>query len=174
LAVHRAKRWWLPSVGKLSRPRLLGLSIAQAAGLSLAALLCGMVYNFANDEGFLAHPNATAPIQQAHLGNFIPKVSNRQVRGLLNSNTVFIDARNAHDFKSSHLQGAINIPVHADEQQRQEALAHINKDGRIVVYCQSANCKFAEKVAIRLVSDGFANVSIFKGDWQKLTIKTNK
>jgi len=173
LIVHWA-RWWLPSVAKMSRTRLFGLSIAQGAGLAVVALLFGMVYHLANDEGFLAHPNATGSIQKAHLANFIPKLSERQVHQLLNTDTVFIDARFPHDFEAGHLEGAINILVNASDDERQKAMAHIDKKARIVVYCQSAGCKFAGKVAIKLISDGFSNVSLFKGSWHEWATKTNK
>lgn len=74
LGVHWGQRRWLPKADTTSRRRLLGLSIAQGVGLAIAALLCGMLYHFANDEGFLAHANATASIQQAHMVNFIPNL----------------------------------------------------------------------------------------------------
>ncbi len=35
------------------------------------------------------------------------------------------------------------------------------------VYCQSADCPFAERVAVRLTTDGFSNISIFRGGWNK-------
>jgi len=158
----------------MSRRRLLGLSIAQGAGLAIAALLCGMVYHFVNDEGFLAHANATDSIQQAHLTNFIPKVSKKEIHKLLNTNAVFIDARLKRDFEAGHLKGAINVPVNAGDDEYNKALADIAKDARIVVYCQTFGCRFAENVAIKLISDGFSNVSLFKGGWHKLTTKRDE
>lgn len=167
LAVHRGRRRWLPTKVLNSRRKLWGLSIAQGTALGIMALLCGMVYHFANDEGFLAHANATASTQKAHQGNFIPKINEKKVYKLLDTDTVFIDARLARDFEKGHLEGAINIPVNNNDNDRQKAMADIAKDARIVVYCQSTGCKFAEKVAIKLMEDGFHNVSIFKGGWQE-------
>jgi rhodanese-related sulfurtransferase len=173
LAVRWAKRW-LPKTLLNSRRRLLELSAAQGVVFAITALLCGMIYHFANDEGLLANATATASIQQAHLGNFIPKVSEKKVHKLLNTGTVFIDARFARDFKAGHLESAINLPVNADDGERQKTTANIAKDARIVLYCQSAGCKFAEKVAIKLMLDGFSNVSIFKGGWHKWVAKSDK
>jgi len=173
LALHWAK-WWLPKTLLNSRRRLLGLSAAQGAALGIAALMCGMIYHFANDEGFLANVNATASIQQVHAGNFIPKVSEKTVHKLLGTDTIFIDASFTRDFEAGHLEGAINVPVDANDTEYQAATADIAKDARIVVYCQSAGCKFAEKVAIKLMSDGFSNVSIFRGGWHKWLAKSDK
>jgi len=174
LTVHSARRKWLPETILNSRRKLLGLSAAQGAALGIAALLCGMMYHFANDEGLLANANATASIQQAHLGNFVPKISERKVHKLLDTNTVFIDARLARDYKAGHLEGAISVPVDANDVERQKATADILKDARIVLYCQSASCKFAEKVAIKLIDDAFSNVSIFKGGWAEWVEKNGK
>ena len=174
LMVHWGSRQWLASADKITLRRLLGLSMTQCTGFAIAALLCGMIYHFANDEGLLANSDATATIQQAYLGNFIPKVSEKKVHKLLDTNTVFIDARLARDFKVGHLEGAINIPVNADDDGRQKIIANIDKDARIVVYCQSASCKFAEKVAVKLMADGFNNISIFNGGWRKWVAKKDK
>ena len=174
LSLRLARRHWFPSADTSSRRRLLGLSIAQGAGLAIAALLCGMVYHFVNDEGFLAHANATDSIQQAHLTNFIPKVSKKEIHKLLNTNAVFIDARLKRYFEAGHLEGAINVPVNASDDERSKAMVDIAKDARILVYCQSSGCRFAENVAIKLISDGFSNISLFKGDWRKLAAKSDE
>ena len=42
---------------------------------------------------------------------------------------------------------------------------------RIVLYCQRAGCKFAERVGVKLIDDGFTNLTIFKGGWMEWTAK---
>lgn len=164
LIVHRVKRW-LPEIFLPSRGKLLGLSTGQTAGFAITALLCGILYHFANDEGLLANANATELIQRAHVANFIPKIDERKVHKLLDSDTVFIDARLARDYKAGHLDGAISVPVDANDLELQKVTAKISKDSRIVIYCQSARCKYAEKVATKLQNNGYSNISIFKGGW---------
>ncbi|MHC4740162.1 MAG: cysteine peptidase family C39 domain-containing protein, partial [Planctomycetota bacterium] len=141
--LHWAVRRWPLSTLVNSRSKLFGLSIVQAAGFGILALACGMIYHFVNDEGFLAHANATTSVQQAHTGNFIPKVSKNKVERLLGTDTVFIDARFARDFKAGHMEGAISVPVDANDTERYKSTAGIGKDAPIVIYCQSAGCKFA-------------------------------
>lgn len=164
LALHGARRR-LPQELLNTKARLFALSATQAGAFAVVALLCGLLYHFANDEGLLANANATASIQEAHQGNFIPKVSERKVHKLLDTDAIFIDARFARDYEAGHLEGAISVPVDANDAERCKATAHISKDARIVLYCQSAGCKFAETVAIKLKADGFSNVSIFRGGW---------
>jgi len=134
-ALHWAKRL-IPKKLLDSRIKLMGLSITQAGAFAVAALFIGMLYHFANDEGLLANTNATAAIQEAHAGNFIPKVSERKVNKLLGNHTVFIDARLARDYQAGHLEGAISVPVDANDVERRQLVTDIDKDARVVLYCQ--------------------------------------
>jgi rhodanese-related sulfurtransferase len=84
---------------------------------------------------------------------------------------VFIDARLAADYERGHLDGAISVPVDANDTLRQKRTSALPKNSRIVLYCQSAGCKFAERVAVRLLDDGFTNLAIFKGGWTEWTEK---
>ena len=168
LIVKVAQKWIFP-VGKISRDGLIRLSIIQSIGLVSVSTLCGMIYHFVNDEGFLAHANAVSAIEQAHTANFIPKISKEKVVRLLANpaGVVFIDARVPADFKKGHLEGAINIPADSNDQQCHKILADVPKNAEIVVYCQSKGCGFANDVASKLIADGFSNVSIFKDGWQE-------
>jgi rhodanese-related sulfurtransferase/predicted double-glycine peptidase len=174
ILVVRLARRWLPVTLLNSQRKLLVSSASQGVAFIVIAFLSGMIYHFANDEGLLANANATASIQQEHLGNFIPKISERKVHKLLKTDTIFIDARLERDYKSGHLEGAINVPVNASDDEYQKIMADIAKDARLVLYCQSAACRFAERVAIKLISDGFSDVSIFRGGWNEWTTKNGK
>lgn len=174
LMVRWGRQRWSLFMAAVSVRRLLGLSIAQGFGLVSLASMGAMIYHFANDAGLLANANATAVIQQSHEGSFIPKISEREVHKLLDSDTVFIDARFARDYKAGHLDGAISVSVDANDVELQKATAKISKDSRIVIYCQSAGCKFAEKVAIKLQNDGYSNISIYKGGWADWVAKNGK
>jgi rhodanese-related sulfurtransferase len=175
LVARWGRRRWLPPAALVSRGRLFGASIAASAGLMLLAMLCGMLCHFVNEEGFLAHTNGTASIKKAYLGSFIPKITKKEVRKLLNTDTVFIDAGLALDFEAGHhLEGALNIPANASDEERQKTMADTAKDARLVVYSQSTRRKFAEVVAIKLMSDGFSNVSIFRGGWREWEATNDK
>ena len=92
---------------------------------------------------------------------------------LLDTDTVFIDARLAADYQADHLKGAINIPVNASDEEYQKTTSHIDKDARIVIYCQSAGCRFAQTVALKMIDDGYSHISIFKGGWQQWSADNN-
>lgn len=151
-------------VGSVGKSLRLGFSIVQTGGLVAVALFVGVIYHFANDEGFLAHAGATEPIVKASIGSFIPKVSSRDVEKAYGS-AVIIDARRAVDYKAGHIKGAINIPMTLCAAGRSAKLAEVAKDSRLVIYCQSAGCPYAERVAVNLMEDGFTNLAIYKGGW---------
>ena len=174
LIVRYMSNRFAPATLLNSRIKLMGLSVAQATGFAIAAILVGMFYHFANDAGLLANATATASIQEAHQGNFLPKISEKKVHKLLDSDTIFIDARLARDYKAGHLDGAISVPVDANDIKRLKATADIAKDSRIVLYCQSSSCPYAERVAIKLIADGFTDVSIYKGGWAEWKEKNGK
>jgi rhodanese-related sulfurtransferase len=173
LALHFAKRF-VPATIFNTRLKRIGLSLGQTAGFVITAVFIGFVYHFVNDEGFLARANATSSIQEAHQGNFIPKISEAKVEQLLATDTIFIDARLARDFKAGHLDGALSVPVDSNDVYRNQVTANIAKDAKIVLYCQSSGCQFAEKVAENLISDGFTNISIYKGGWMDWSAKNSK
>jgi rhodanese-related sulfurtransferase len=173
MTVRWGRRRFILTADGMSRRGMFGLSVAKAGILAVISLMCGMVYHFANDEGFLAHANATSSVEKAHLANFIPKVDREQVSKLLGTGTVFVDARLTKDFEGGHLKGAINVPVDCNDMQCRRALSNVAKDADIVLYCQSEGCKFAETVAVRLMAEGFSNLSLFRGGWQEWQTKNN-
>jgi rhodanese-related sulfurtransferase len=165
LAAHLGRRLWLAVAGDLPRRWSLGLTAGQAAALVLAALLCAGFYHFNSDEGLLANPVAMESFQKAYAGGFIPRISEKTTRMLLGTGTVFIDARLSPDYERGHLEGAISVPVDANDTIRRQRTSGIPRDARVVLYCQSAGCKYAERVGVRLIEDGFTHLSIFKGGW---------
>jgi len=175
LTVRWGRRRLLPAGWPLSRRGRLAVSIAQGAGIAAAALLGGLLYHFVNDEGFLSRAEATAGVQQAYRGSFIPKIGERGLsQALAEHKVVFVDARIPVDFKTGHLEGAINIPADAADEERKAITVNIDKDARIVVYCQNSSCGFAQVVAVKLFEDGFSKVCIYKAGYEKLAAKSAK
>jgi rhodanese-related sulfurtransferase len=144
----------------------LALSIGQGALLGVVALFCGLSSNLAKSgEGLLANAEGVRSVRQAHLGGFLPLVSASQVRRLVDGDATIVDARFPPDYKAGHLKGAVSIPVDANDTQFKVVTKDLPKTRRVVVYGQSKGCHFAHQVAVRLVGQGFTDVSVFKGGW---------
>ncbi len=93
----------------------------------------------------------------------------RTAKELQEKGAIFIDARLKRDFEAGHVEGAINIPVDANDAVRRQAVMKMSPDDPLVVYCQSVNCQFADITAGKLRLDGFSTVSVFPGGWMEWT-----
>lgn len=171
LAVRGGRRFFLRSRPVLSRKKMLLLSFGQCAALIVAAIVGAFAYHSINEEGLLAFREATASIQQAHRANFIPKLSARQVRRLFAEHgAAFIDPRPDFVFKTNHLKNAINIPPGTTDDTLAKMTERIDKNTSVVVYCYKTDCRQASDLAARILSDGFINVQIYKGNWVKWNV----
>jgi rhodanese-related sulfurtransferase len=143
-----------------------GLSIGQSAGFAMCAVFAGLLFHYFYGGGFFANAAAVEGVQKAYAGSFIPKITSDKMQTLVgHSSTVIIDARLERDYKSGHIEDAISLPINCSDEMYTEMLSSLEKDKKIVLYCQSAGCQFAEKIALRLKEDGFENLAIFKGGW---------
>lgn len=146
-----------------------GLSGAQGVALGAVALIVGLIYHSAAEAGFLAYPEGVAATQRAHASDFIPRIDLRTAKQSKEKGAVFIDARLKRDFDAAHVEGAISIPVDANDAVRRQAVLKMSPEDSLVVYCQSVNCHFADIVAGKLRLDGFSRVSILPGGWMEWT-----
>ena len=146
-----------------------GLSGVQAGALAAASLLIGLVCHSVSQAGFLTYPDGAISTQRAHASDFIPRIDLKTAKRLQEKGTIFIDARLKRDFEGGHVEGAINIPVDANDVVRRQAIKEMSRGNSLVVYCQSVNCSFAEVVAGKLRLDGFSTVSILPGGWMEWT-----
>ena len=64
---------------------------------------------------------------------------------------VLVDVRSPQLYRSSHVPGAINIPVRTITEER---LAEFPSDTTFVVYCAGPHCNGANKAAIRMAKLG--------------------
>ncbi len=161
--LRRQATAWVPLVA-WRHP--VALSVFQ--GVALLVLSCGIAsaYHLLDDRGFRQTPEGTQWIQVAHRTNFIPKISKRQLQRMLAKETpLLVDARFRQDYEHGHIEGAASIPVDADDARRKSVMTGVDPATRIIVYCQSSRCKYAESVATALASDGYRKIVIYRGGW---------
>ena len=68
---------------------------------------------------------------------------------------MIIDVREPFEFSSSHVKGAINIPIN-EIMKPSGAVNNLQKDGRYILYCQSGSRAMHAKSALERL--GFKNV----------------
>ncbi|MGI6125260.1 MAG: rhodanese-like domain-containing protein [Acetivibrionales bacterium] len=164
----RALRHFLP-YWRLATKGKIVLTMSQGGVLVVATVLFGILNHSVSKWGFLAHSSATAGVKEACAGTFIAKVSCREMQGYIEHRSrVIVDARLARDYEVGHVQGAISLPVDTTEEAYRATVDKIDRSEQIVVYCQSSGCRFAERIAVQLQTDGFEDVSLFPGGWVEL------
>lgn len=79
---------------------------------------------------------------------------------------IFIDARPADEYAELHIAGAINLHPDSLQAGGEPPLTAVAKDRSIVVYCGQASCDAALKVAEKLQSLGYTQVTVFLGGFR--------
>jgi rhodanese-related sulfurtransferase len=142
-------------VGKLGFLTSLGLLTAFgfAAGV-LWLLLC--------DSSFFKNANAVAITAGKVAGNSNALIEEWNSLPELDSSVLFVDARIPRDFKRQHIEGAINLPVDCSLLELRSAWKKASNAEVCVVYCQSSQCPYADRVAERLGMMGHKDVVIYR------------
>ena len=167
--VQRRAPWpemWLRS------PVKAAVSIVQLGALVVVSLILALVFHSVSDAGFLVYPRGLASTQRAHTADFIARIGVDAAMRLQAEGATFVDARQKRDFEGGHVEAAVNIPVDANDTLRASRIKGIEMHAPIIVYCQSAFCKYADIIASKLCSDGFSDVSILYGGWLEWTGQT--
>lgn len=158
--------------------------------LFVIALACGLLLVFRNkpsiaclsatgsvilathvvsETGFVHGNYGIGTIQASYFRHQLPELNYSSVRKLMaDSRVVLIDARTTNAFDRFHLPDAVNIPVNSTYGQLIRAVRDLDSSDRIVVYCQSEGCLWADSVANLISNFGFADVSVYRGgvlDW---------
>jgi len=143
----------------------VGMSLMQAGCLGAISVIIGLVWHSVSEAGFLAYPEGVASVQQAHITDFMPRINLQEAKTSQKMGAVFIDARRIQDFQVGHVEGAVSVPVDANDILCRDRVEDIPRDASIVVYCQSIRCKYADIVAHKLTLEGFYNIAIFREGW---------
>ena len=91
-------------------------------------------------------------------------ISKQELQEKLTSNDrgfFLVDTREAEEYDSGHLPGALLIPWHMID----EHIKGIKKDKELILYCQTNNR--ATRAAGTLEGLGYTKVSVYRGGWQE-------
>ena len=130
-------------------------------------MLLGLGYHAFADVGFLKNPTALAEVARRYYSVDIPEISLAEMeKEILENKSLVLDARRVRDYRHSALPGAKSMSVNSTLSERQQMLSGVSKPQRILVYCQSAGCGYADKVAKFLKFNGYENVAIFRDGYR--------
>ena len=157
------------SVGRTLTPAVWAKTTAlQSILIAVSALLPATAYHCLSPLGFFAGHDAVNLVQQQNLGAFLPRVDSDEVRSLIAGQGVaIVDARRQRDYVGGHVHGAISIEPSSDVETVRDKMRHLSRNAEIIVYCQSAGCPYATRVAGLLREAGYYHVLYFKGGWEE-------
>lgn len=76
------------------------------------------------------------------------------------SPVLIVDSRTPPQFHEARIPGAVNIPITAAQRRNQQKLANVPAETRVVIYCNSASCSWAEAMAKSSLFQTFHSVSV--------------
>jgi rhodanese-related sulfurtransferase len=152
------------------------IALRQAAFLIVIALVLGLVVNSFHPRKvriLLQRPSLHAADDSLlTTANPLPgavPIAKDDLKRLLTTNVVLIDARSTAEFAVEHLPGAMNIPFE-DLGEYIDIVEALPKDKWLITYCEGPPCEKAEHLAQELFSMGFPRVGFYfdgMNDWKK-------
>lgn len=145
-------------------PRLPIFRAHSMVTIVTGSVVAAALWHSCSEYGFLSNEYAVTNIlahgDESH--THLSTVDSAELDHLLLSDKVIVvDARKPEDYRFSHIEGAINVPISSSQGDLKHVLAKIPRSNKIVFYCQSTSCSWAEKVAKMFSYHGFDDISIY-------------
>lgn len=87
-----------------------------------------------------------------------------QTQQLLAANEiVLVDARNAVDYQTEHIPGAVSLPAASTDADLANFTSKYSRDTALVIYCESKLCPMSRELSRRLHSQGYKNIRLMPG-----------
>lgn len=149
-----------------SKYKLVTKPLIQLAILLNISISWSMIFNLISYHGILCNSQGVETVQKSQADTFLNKIKLSDLENdIKNSDTILIDARMQQDFNRGHIMNAVNIPITVSEKMFMEKIKGIDKESKIIVYCQSNMCSYASSIARKFTSTGFNNIYIYKDGW---------
>jgi rhodanese-related sulfurtransferase len=141
------------------------ISILLGSATAFAAL-----YHTSSVVGFLKNPTAVAEVSRRFFSPDIDEVSLADVKlATQDRDSLIIDARHDDAYRGGTIPRAVNVPISSSVVERQHALRATQRATKIIVFCQSEQCRYADEIARFLKFNGYNDVSIYRGGFQGWT-----
>ena len=140
----------------------------QTAILLGVIFVLGVLFHAFSEIGFLKNPSAVAEVTRRYYSIDVPEIDLAEMEAIVAEKSIPIfDARYVRDFSQDTIPGAKSLSINSTLTERQETLGSASKSQRIVVFCQSSGCGYADEVAQFLKFNGYENVAIYRGGYRE-------
>ncbi len=141
----------------------------QTAGLVLFLAFFGIGYHAIAEIGFLKNPSAVAEVTRRFYSVDIPEIPLAEMERVIaeEPETRIYDARYRSSYEKGTILRAVSMPINSNLEERERLLSGVEKNSRIIVFCQSSECGYADEVAQFLKFNGYRNTVIYRGGWRE-------
>lgn len=95
-----------------------------------------------------------------------PLVTIEEARALFFAHgAVFIDARPEADYRSGHIEGALNLPADRLGKALPRIESKVSPDSLVITYCDGEHCPLSREVALQLSAKGYSHVMVLINGW---------
>ena len=148
------------------------LAVTQTATLLGVLFVSGILYHAFSPIGFLKNPSAVAEVTRRYYSIDVPEIDLAEMERIVEDGTIpLYDARFVRDYNRGTIFGAKSLSINSSLTERRETLGSTPKSQRIVVFCQSAGCAYADEVAQFLKFNGYENAVIYRGGYREWSRK---
>jgi rhodanese-related sulfurtransferase len=123
--------------------------------------LAGLAH-VADPSGFVHNADILRQMEKARHPRVPDRISPSDLMAL-GTRVLIVDARTQAQFNGTRIPGAVNIPITSSHRRNLGKLKGISLDTRIVLYCNSENCPWAEALAKSSLFQDFDSVSVLDG-----------
>jgi|GEM_PF-1416420 len=144
----------------------------QSAVLLGILFVSGILYHAFSPIGFLTNPSAVAEVTRRYYSVDVPEINLAEMERVVAEETIpMFDSRFLRDYNRGTIPGAVALPINSSLTERQQILGSTPKSQRIVVFCQSSACGYADEVAQFLKFNGYENVVLYRGGYREWSRK---
>jgi len=164
--------FWIPGKEAFFAPTFfqkVKQTIFQTGMLLGVLFVSGILYHAFSPIGFLTNPSAVAEVTRRFFSVDIPDIDLAEMKRIVaeEENIPLFDSRFFRDFNRGTIPGAVSLPINSSLTERQQILGSTPRSQRIVVFCQSSGCGFADEIAQFLKFNGYTNVVIYRGGYRE-------
>jgi rhodanese-related sulfurtransferase len=111
----------------------------------------------------IAEPVAGSDERPAVSSAFPVPVILDEVRELLQSGAVAVDAREFELYADGHIAAAVSLPLGEMEERLPEFKRRIPPETTLITYCSGFSCPDSFDIGVRLLEEGYVDVRVYEG-----------
>jgi rhodanese-related sulfurtransferase len=156
-----------------SRRNLLDAALIAVLG---AALGLAVNHRLVSDA-FTGRLSSPDPVVEQSNTRLPQPVLLAEVRELIATGALLVDARDGALYADGHLSGAIRLPLGEVEALLEDFRGKVDPARTLILYCSGYGCPDSFDLGLRLIADGYRDVRVFEGgfpEWRDAALPVDK